>query len=153
MSWSYDETDLDTETSTGRLNSVRFLVGDTITTDQQVQDEEIQFALVQTGNNTYNAASFVANTIASKYSRLVTTELDGVLKSEYGGLSKNYKTLANSLKSLGQKFSGSSLGVASGGLLISAINTVRENTNRVPSSFTMDRFRYPNLTGNSDYEL
>ena len=41
MAWSYDATDLGTGTASGRLNSVRLLVGDTDTTDQQVQNEEI----------------------------------------------------------------------------------------------------------------
>ena len=29
MAWSYDPTDLDTTTASGRLNTVRLLVGDT----------------------------------------------------------------------------------------------------------------------------
>jgi hypothetical protein len=37
MAWSYDETDLGTTTASGRLNSVRLLLGDTDTNDQQVQ--------------------------------------------------------------------------------------------------------------------
>ena len=41
MTWSYDATDLDTETNSGRLNSVRYLVGDTQTSDEQVQNEEV----------------------------------------------------------------------------------------------------------------
>ena len=45
MSWSYDPTDLNTTTASGRLNTVRFLVGDTDTNDQKVQNEEIEFSL------------------------------------------------------------------------------------------------------------
>ena len=41
MAWSYNPTDLDTLTASGRINTVRLLVGDTDTTDQQVQNEEI----------------------------------------------------------------------------------------------------------------
>ena len=48
MAWSYDATDLGTGTVSGRLNSVRLLVGDTDTNDQQVQNEEVIFALAQT---------------------------------------------------------------------------------------------------------
>jgi hypothetical protein len=29
MAWSYDPTDLDTTTASGRLNTVRLLIGDT----------------------------------------------------------------------------------------------------------------------------
>ena len=41
MAWSYDPTDLDTTTASGRLNTVRLLVGDTDTLDQQKENEEI----------------------------------------------------------------------------------------------------------------
>ena len=33
MAWNYDETDLTTDTASGRVNSVRLLVGDTDTND------------------------------------------------------------------------------------------------------------------------
>ena len=45
MAWSYSVADLNTTTSSGRLNTVRLLVGDTDTSDQLVQNEEITFAL------------------------------------------------------------------------------------------------------------
>ena len=47
MAWSYDPTDLNTTTASGRLNTVRLLVGDTDTTDQQVQNEEVTFSLTE----------------------------------------------------------------------------------------------------------
>tara|TARA_R110000824_G_scaffold80100_2_gene201670 strand:- start:1690 stop:2154 length:465 start_codon:yes stop_codon:yes gene_type:complete len=151
MTWSYDATDLDTETDSGRLNSVRYLVGDTQSIDEQVQDEEIGFALAQTSNSVYNAAAFVASTIASKYSRLVTTQLDGALSADYSDLAKSYRILATELKGLGQKYSSSSLGMFTGGVLLSEINVVRSNTNRVSSSFRMDRFRIDTVQYESDY--
>ncbi len=151
MSWSYDATDLNNGTASGRLNSVRYLVGDTNPTSEQVQDEEINFALVQTNDNIYNAGSFVASTIASKYSRLVDTKLDGSLESDYSTLAKSYRVLAGDLKSLGQKYGSSSLGVFFGGTLISGVDTVRGNSNRVPSSFRMDRFRFGTTGYESDY--
>tara|TARA_R110000851_G_scaffold1876_2_gene7353 strand:- start:636 stop:1100 length:465 start_codon:yes stop_codon:yes gene_type:complete len=151
MTWSYDATDLDTETSSGRLNSVRYLVGDTQTSDEQVQNEEVVFALAQTSNNVYNAAAFVANTIASKYSRLVTTKLDGALSSNYSELSKSYRILATELKTLGQRYNSAGLGFFVGGILISDVDSVRGNTNRVPSSFRMDRFRFPGGNYEADY--
>jgi hypothetical protein len=46
MTWSYNPSNLGTDTATAeRLNVVRYLVGDTDVDDQQVQDEEITFAL------------------------------------------------------------------------------------------------------------
>ena len=151
MSWSYNATDLGTDTGSGRLNSVRYLVGDTQTSDEQVQDEEIVFALAQTSDNVYNAAAFVANTIASKYSRLVTTKLDGALSSNYSELAKSYRILATELKTLGQRYNSAGLGFFVGGVLISEVDAVRSNTNRISSSFRMDRFRFPGGNYEADY--
>ena len=95
MSWSYDPTNLDTDTSSGRLNVVRLLVGDTDTTDQQIQNEEITFALAQTNDRVYFAAGWAARTIASKYSRQVNTQIDGALSADYSDLAAQYTKLAS----------------------------------------------------------
>ena len=47
MAWSYNPADLNTTTAAGRLNVVRLLTGDTNTQDQQVENEEITFALAE----------------------------------------------------------------------------------------------------------
>lgn len=151
MSWSYDPTDLDTTTASGRLNSVRLLVGDTNTTDQQVQNEEITFALAESSNNIYTAASWVARAIASLYSRRVNTTLDGALSADYTDLAAQYFKLAEDLEYRG-KTNGAVLGVAAGGLTISDIQAVRANTNRVEGSFRRDRFRNPPGYESPEYE-
>ena len=151
MSWSYDATDLDTSTTSGRLNSVRLLIGDTDVTDQQVQNEEITFALTESNNNIYAAASWAARTIASKYSRRVNTQLDGALSADYSDLAEQYYKLAEDLEYRG-KTNGATLGVAAGGLTISDINAVRSNTNRVEGSFRRDRFRNPPGYESPEYE-
>jgi len=151
MSWSYDPTNLDTSTSAGQLNSVRLLVGDTDTNDQQVQNEEITFALSETGDNIYSAAAWVARTIASQYSRRVSTQLDGALSADYSDLAEQYYKLAEDLEYRG-KTNGAVLGVAAGGLTISDIQAVRANTNRVEGSFRRDRFRNPPGYETPEYE-
>ena len=151
MAWSYDPTNLDTTTSAGRLNTVRLLVGDTDTTDQQVQNEEIVFALTETNNNIYAASSWIARTIASQYSRRVNTTLDGALSADYTDLAAQYFKLAEDLEYRG-KTNGAVLGVAAGGLTISDINAVRANTNRVEGSFRRDRFRNPPGYESPEYE-
>lgn len=151
MSWSYDPTNLDTTTSAGRLNSVRLLVGDTNTDDQQVQNEEITFSLSETGENIYSAAAWVARTIASQYSRRVNTQLDGALSADYSDLAEQYYKLAEDLEYRG-KTNGAVLGVAAGGLTVSDIQAVRANTNRVEGSFRRDRFRNPPGYETPEYE-
>ena len=151
MAWSYDPTDLDTTTASGRLNTVRLLVGDTNTEDQQVQNEEITFGLSENGNNVYYAGAWIARAISSKYSRQVTTSLDGALKADYSDLSKQYKTLADDLEYQG-KTSGAVIGVLAGGITKSGIEAVRANTNRVEGSFRRDRFKNPPSYQTPEYE-
>jgi hypothetical protein len=151
MSWSYDPTNLDTTSVAGRLNTVRLLVGDTDTNDQQVQNEEIVFALTESGNNIYSAAGWVARTIASQYSRRVDTQLDGALSANYSDLSEQYFKLAEDLEYRG-KTTGAVLGVSAGGITIADINAVRANTNRVEGSFRRDRFRNPPGYETPEYE-
>jgi hypothetical protein len=125
MTWTYSVSTFDTTTSDGRRNSVRLLIGDTNTNDQQVQDEEIAFALTEKSNNIYYAASWLCNAIASKYGRLVDTQLDGALESKYSQMSKNYRQLATMLAEQGRTTSGTSIGVFAGGISVAEIDSVR----------------------------
>ena len=151
MAWSYDPTDLDTTTASGRLNTVRLLVGDTDTLDQQVQNEEITFGLSQNGNGIYYTAAWIARTIASKYSRKVNTSLDGALKADYSDLAKQYLQLADNLEYQG-KTSGASVGILAGGITKSGVEAVRANTNRIESAFRRDRFKNPPSYQTPEYE-
>lgn len=151
MAWSYDATDLGTDTASGRLNSVRLLVGDTDTTDQQVQNEEITFALSQTSDNIYQAGAWTARTIAAQYSRRVTQNLSGALSANYSDLANQYTQLALDLELNGKK-AGASVGVVAGGISIATVDNVRQNTDRVPPSFRRDRFKNPPSYSGDDYD-
>jgi glycerate-2-kinase len=151
MAWSYDPTDLDNTTASGRLNIVRLLVGDTDTVDQQVQNEEITFGLSENGNNIYLSASWIARAISSKYSRLVTTKLDGALSADYSDLAKQYQTLADQLEYQG-KTNGASVGILAGGITKTQVENVRANTNRIEGSFRRDRFKNPPSYQTPEYE-
>lgn len=144
MSWSYDYHTLGTSTDSERLNYVRLLIGDTDSTDPQVQNEEVSLALSQNGDNVYTAGAWLAGIIASKYSRRVTTELDGALMAEYSDLAKQYRQLSQQLRDDAKKYDGKSLGVIGGGISVTTIDTVRNDTDRPESAFRMDRFRFPN---------
>ncbi len=146
MAWTYDPSVLDTTTGPGRLNSVRLLVGDTDTNDQQIQNEEIDFSILQTNTNIYNAAAFVCRLIAAKYARLVTTQLDGALQAEYSDRVKHYTMLSLQMADFGKKVSGRALGVFGGGISIAEVESVQENTDRVPSQFRVDQFNIPGNT-------
>ena len=151
MAWSYDPTDLNTTTASGRLNTVRLLVGDTDTTDQQVQNEEVTFSLSENGDNVYYSGAWIARAIASKYSRKVNTELSGALKADYSDLVTHYNSLADNLEYQG-KTSGASVGVLAGGITKSTVEAVRQNTNRIEGSFRRDRFKNPPSYQSPEYE-
>jgi hypothetical protein len=151
MAWTYDETDLGTDTISGRLNSVRLLLGDTDTNDQQVQNEEVIFALGQANNNIYYAAAWCARTIASQYARKVNTSLDGALSADYSDLSKQYTSLADNLEYQGKK-SGATIGILAGGISKTAVDAVRSNTDRIKPSFRRDGFRNPPSYSGDEYD-
>lgn len=139
MAFTYDPSDLDTSTSSGRLNTVRLLVGDTNSADVQTQNEEIQFALSQHSDNVYSAGEFICKIIAAKYSRLVTTQLDGALSSNYSDLAKQYSSLASSIKQMGIDARGS-IGLSAGGISISDMTATELNTDRVKPAFKIGQF-------------
>ena len=95
MSFSYDDTDLNTTTASGRLNSTRLLLGDTNSLEPQVQDSEVVFSM--------------------KYAREVDIDLDGILSVSNSQLSKAYSDLAEDLE-YQAKVTGVNLGVSAGGL-------------------------------------
>lgn len=151
MAWSYDSSDLDTGTEAGRINVVRLLVGDTNTLDQQVQNEEIVFALSQNGDNVYYAAGWISRTIASQYARKVDVELDGALSAKYSDLAKQYAALSDRLEYQGKK-SSAGLGVLAGGITISGVNAARDDDDRIGGSFRRDRFYNPPGYDTPEYE-
>ena len=129
----------------------RRLVGDTDTTDQQVQNEEVTFSLSENGDNVYYSGAWIARAIASKYSRKVNTELSGALKADYSDLVTHYNSLADNLEYQG-KTSGASVGVLAGGITKSTVEAVRQNTNRIEGSFRRDRFKNPPSYQTPEYE-
>jgi hypothetical protein len=138
--WSYSASNLNTTTASGRLNSVRLLVGDTDDADQLAQDEEILFALSQANNNIYYAAAWVCRTVAAKFSRMVDTTLDGALSAKYSTRSKQYQQLAAQVEAQGKKTSGKSLGVFGGGYSSSDMQVVNQDTDRVKPAFSITQF-------------
>jgi CTP synthase (UTP-ammonia lyase) len=127
------------------------LVGDTDTNDQQVQNEEITFALDQTNDNVYYAAAWAARTIAAQYSRRVTQNLSGALSADYSDLQEHYTSLAETLEHQGKK-SGAVVGIKAGGISIATVDNVRQNTDRIAPSFRRDRFRNPPSYSGDDYD-
>lgn len=150
MAWTYDPTNLGTATLAEQLDSVRFLVGDTDTNDQQVQDEVIAFALEQFSGNIYSSAAFIARGIAAKYARLVDTDLDGQLAESYSQLQAHYKALSDTLEYQGKTASGG-LGFLAGGISQARMRAVETLPDRNRPRIRRDQFRYEDNDYSGDY--
>lgn len=147
--WTYTPSDLTTTTTNGRLNSVRILVGDTDDTSPQLQDEEIYFALGQTANSIYGAASFACMMLAAKYARMVDTQLDGALEALYSDRLKHYTLLSQQITELSKKAGGRGMGVSGGGISNTEVALAQADTDRPAAAFIKDQFDY--YKGNSTY--
>ena len=142
MTWTYDAEDLNSNTASGKLNIVRLLIGDVNTDDQQLQDEEITFALAESGGY-YQAAAYCCRLLASKYARMVNTQLDGALEAEYSDRIKNYNLLALQMQEFAKRYGGKGLGVSAGGIKISEVDLANADLNRVKPSFNSGQFLNP----------
>jgi hypothetical protein len=147
MAYTYDPLDLVTSTASGRLNVVRLLVGDNDLSAQQMQNEEIAFALSENGDNAYFSAAFCARLLASKYARMVNTQLDGALEAEYSDRVKQYTILAIQLSELGKKMGGRNMGVSAGGISRIAMDLANQDTDRPSPAFNVGQFDNPSEAG------
>lgn len=92
MSWSYSGNP-----AASTLDKVRFLIGDTDSTDQQLSNEEINAALVDAGDDPYVAAIICVEALIAKFSRYVTKSV-GDLSVSYGDRVKQFQSLLMSLR-------------------------------------------------------
>lgn len=149
MAWTYAGAP-GTSTATERRDAVRYLVGDTDTTDQQLQDAEIAFCLSQTSDDVYLAASIAASTLSAKYGRLVDTILDNSnVRASYSQRQKSYAELSRQLERKATRYGSKSLGIPdAGGISVSEVNNARSDADRVDPMFSVDVLS----EGNSDVD-
>lgn len=129
MAWTYNLAALNTST----LFQVRRLIGDVIPSDQQIQDEEITFALTQFPT-IYAAGAECARYIAAQYSRKVDTT-NGILNTNYSNMARAYAALAARLDAKASA-RGSGLPYA-GGISISDKQRQEGDSDRVDPQFVI----------------
>lgn len=143
MAWTYDPTDVGTDTTSGRLNATRLLVGDTNTNSQKLQNEEILFFLSQGQNDVYSAAALSARAISTQYIGFGKVEFDGV-STDKSKVYDYYNDLARRMEQQAKKTGSSSLGMpVVGGVSISDMNSVESDPDRLGSAFKTGQFRNP----------
>ena len=91
MSWSYSG-----DPGASDLDEVRFLIGDTDTTDQQLSDEEITYLLTSAGS-VKAAALEAARSLWAKYSRMVDQKT-GDIDIKYSQRKDAYAALIRQLQ-------------------------------------------------------
>ena len=134
MTFTYDSSSISTD-----LAKVRLILGDTDSTDQLLQDEEINYFL-SLNDNVYGASVLAATAIQSKFSRLADTSIESV-SVKYTQKADQYAKLSQDLKSKAEEQDlvlPSVLGVS-----IDAINDANADDDRVQPKFKMDRFSNP----------
>ncbi len=125
MTWTYNG-----DPSTSDRDAIRYLVGDTDTTDQQTTDEEIAWILTEEPN-VYFAAARAARTISAKFARKADKTV-GDLSIKYSQSRDHYDMLAKDLEVRGAVRAGS---VYAGGISKTDKETVEEDDDRVKPSF------------------
>lgn len=98
MTWTYSGNPASSE-----KDAVRFLIGDTDTSDQLLSDAEINYVIVESGGSRYQAAHDAAYAIAGKFSRMAQSKSVGDLSISYADRARAYFELANELLELGAR--------------------------------------------------
>lgn len=141
MTWTYSG-----DPAYSNRDAVRFLIRDTNTSDQLLQDEEIAWLLSQNSNNVYKAAMASAYAVSAKFSNQAVTKTVGALSLSYQARSEHYKSLALSIKN--QYLSvGATFAPYSGGISVSDKQTEEQDTDWDKPAFSRNLHRNVGVDG------
>jgi nucleotidyltransferase/DNA polymerase involved in DNA repair len=132
MSWSYSG-----DPATSPLDLARFLIRDTDSADQLLQNEELQF-LIDTWGDAYEAARNAAMTLAAKFTRLSVQSKsvgDLSISESFAGRAGEYRELAQSIADMRMRLSPPTPWVARGNLQPTSERTPLDQTD-----FRLGRF-------------
>jgi len=128
MSWTYD-TSLPND-----RDRVRLLIGDTLTQDQQLSDEELD-AMLEIYGATISTAIAACRALAAKYARYADKWV-GDLKILASQKSRAYFKLAEELQSAGSSALGTALAVpTAGGIWVGEKEMAESDADRVEPFF------------------
>jgi hypothetical protein len=136
MVWTYTGTPL-----TVPLDEVRLLIGDTDTTDQQLQDGEIAYVQSKYSYNNIQAAAMCCKVLAAKYSRLVDSAIETIRISASQKL-EHYLKLYEELWEEATRANAAPIPFVAG-ISISDIIANRGTNDRVLSVFRNNQFNNP----------
>lgn len=134
MTWSYSG-----DPNSSDVDAVRFMVGDTIEADQQLQNEEIGWLLVDEGADVRRAAARGADTLWARYARQVDRRV-GDMQLLASTKASHYKELSLRLWAIAMARTS---GPWAGGISEMDKDTNIADTDRVPAFFARDMMEYP----------
>lgn len=138
MTWTYNVALLQSKP----LFQARFLIGDTIENDPQLQDEEIDFTIATRGS-IWGAAAMACRSIATLKSRLSDT-VTGELRTMYSSQAKAYNARAAQYEDMAAIRSGA-LPIVGGVSITEKVNQ-ETDPDRVSPNFNnqmQDNLNYP----------
>lgn len=97
MAWTYSG-----DPSASTLDAVRFVIGDTDTTDQLLQNAEIDYLITKHGTVRVAAAES-CRAIAAKYARLMSRSIGG-LSADFSAKHRQYLEMAQSIMDSEESF-------------------------------------------------
>ena len=131
MAWTYSG-----DPSSSAKDAVRFLIGDTNSTNQLLQDAEISYLLNLYNQAPMNAAIRACETIMAKYSRLAD-ESAGQVSISFSQRAKGYSSMLANLKT---RLYSEDCGIIAGGISVSDKTRVQLNSDRVKPEFNKHMF-------------
>lgn len=135
MAWTYTGNP-----ASSAKDAVRFTIADTKSEDAYVTDEEILWALSQTGQNISAASAIIARALSAQFSTLSDEEI-GPLKFKYAERAKNYEKIATRLESQSASSQVNLSGVYGGGIEVADKLQNQQDTSLVQPRFYRDEFK------------
>lgn len=129
MSWSYSGNP-----SSSSRDKVRFLIGDTDSTDQLLTDAEVDYTLT-VYTDAYLAGAMCSDVLAAKWSRLADKSV-GSLSISYSQRQKNMAELAQRLRRMSATLS-STVAPYAGGISVSDKESQEEDDDRTAPAFSV----------------
>lgn len=129
MAWTYTAS-----ATPSNKDAVRRTIGDVLTGDQQLQDEEINYALTLYAN-IYLASAECCRWISAQFARKVDT-VQGELRTLYSNQTRAYAARANELQAMGMARGAGSMPFA-GGISVSDKAANLADTDRVTPQFNI----------------
>lgn len=131
MTWTYSG-----DPSASELDELRFLLGDTDTTDQQLSDEEINYLLREHGDSVVAAGLAACRRLIAQYSRCVDQKT-GDIDLKYSQRIAHYKDVMSMIRE------GLRPTPYAGGISISDIETVQDDDDRQGPIFALGMLDNP----------